>query len=171
MVDFWHGAQHLSAAANLQPKLTPHERTVRASAWGRLLKAGRAEEVATEIELRAKGVRGEQRRALDNHAAYFRDNADRMRYAELRSSAVPLGTGVVESAIRRVVNLRIKGSGIFWTEENAERVLVLRARLKAGRWRDLEDEVFARAGDLQGRALRAHRKRHPPSPSRADEAA
>jgi hypothetical protein len=170
VVDFWHAAQHVSAAANLLPKLTPCERTLRADAWKRWLKQGRPEDVAAEIELRAKGVRGDERRALDNHAAYFRDNADRMRYADLRRAGLPLSTGVVESAIRRVINLRIKGSGIFWTEENAERMLVLRARLKAGRWRELEDQVFARAGDLQGGALRVHRKRNPPHTSPRDAA-
>lgn len=172
VVDFWHAAQHVSAAANLLPKLTPYERTLRASTWKRWLKEGRPEEIAAEIELRARGSRGEARRALDNHAAYFRNNAGRMAYAELRRQGLPLGTGVVESAVRRVVNLRIKGSGIFWTEENAERMLVLRSRLKARRWRDLEDAVFARAGDLQGGALRAHKDRHPPPPtSPTDQAA
>jgi hypothetical protein len=29
--------------------------------------------------------------------------------------ALPIGSGAVESGIRRVVNLRLKGNGIFWT--------------------------------------------------------
>ncbi len=32
-----------------------------------------------------------------------------MRYADFRARGLPIGTGVVESAIRRIVNLRLKG--------------------------------------------------------------
>jgi hypothetical protein len=36
-----------------------------------------------------------------------------------------LGSGAIESSIRRVINLRLKGNGIFWLEENAEAILAL----------------------------------------------
>jgi len=42
--------------------------------------------------------------------------------------------GAVESAIRRVVNLRLKGPCIFWCKESAEAILMLRSYHKAGRW-------------------------------------
>ena len=47
-----------------------------------------------------------------------------------------MGSGAVESAVRRVVNLRMKGNSIFWLEENAESFLHLRCAYKAGRWRE-----------------------------------
>ena len=34
-----------------------------------------------------------------------------------------MGSGAIESTIRRVINLRLKGNGIFWTEDNAEAVI------------------------------------------------
>ena len=37
-----------------------------------------------------------------------------------------LGSGAIESAIRRVINLRLKGNSISWYEENAEGMLMLR---------------------------------------------
>jgi len=37
----------------------------------------------------------------------------------------------------------MKGPGIFWEVENAERMLILRAHLKAGRWSELEEDVFS----------------------------
>ena len=43
---------------------------------------------------------------------------------------VALGSGAVESAIRRVINLRLKGNGMFWTEENAESMLGFRQKIK-----------------------------------------
>jgi len=159
VVDFWHAIEHAHEAAALLPGLTAYERSLRARAFRKLLRAGKPEDVAAEIARGAAGRRGEAKAALENHAAYFRDNAERMRYDQLRKDGLPLGTGVVESAIRRVVNLRMKGPGIFWSEENAERMLLLRSRLKAGRWRDLEDAAFARARGPQGRALQEELRR------------
>jgi len=49
---------------------------------------------------------------------------------------IPIGSGAIESAIRRVVNLRLKGAGMFWLEANAEAFLHLRCQLKVGRWND-----------------------------------
>src|SRR5262245_35090426 len=51
--------------------------------------------------------------------------------------SIPLGSGSVESAIRRVVNMRMKGNGTFWRRDNAEIMLLLRSYLKAGRLDDL----------------------------------
>ena len=42
-----------------------------------------------------------------------------MNYATYARRGLPLGSGAVESAIRRVINLRLKGNGMFWTVENA----------------------------------------------------
>ena len=58
---------------------------------------------------------------LDKHEAH-------LRYDWFRYRRRPLGSGAVESAIRRVINLRLKGNGIYWREENAEAILVLRQR-------------------------------------------
>ncbi len=43
---------------------------------------------------------------------------------------------LIESAVRRVVNLRLKGNGLLWLEANAEAVLVMRAAVLTGRWQE-----------------------------------
>ncbi len=50
---------------------------------------------------------------------------------------MPIGSGAIESTIRRVINLRMKGNGIYWREENAEAIFQLRAALLSGRWDDI----------------------------------
>jgi hypothetical protein len=60
----------------------------------------------------------------------------------------PAGSGVVESAIRRVINLRLKGNGIYWREENADAMWVLRAAVLTGRWQEtLERTQLATSRD------------------------
>ena len=68
-------------------------------------------------------------------------------YADFARRGIPLGSGGVESAIRRVVNLRLKGPSIFWRKGNAECMLHLRSYLKAGRWDELMRRVMHRSPD------------------------
>jgi hypothetical protein len=56
-----------------------------------------------------------------------------MAYPALKALQLPIGRGAVESAIRRVVNLRLKGPCLFGYRENAEKMLMLRAYYQAGR--------------------------------------
>lgn len=58
---------------------------------------------------------------------------------------VPIGSGAVESAVRRIVNMRMKGNARFWLEENGEGMLLMRSYLKAGRIDDLSKWVHARS--------------------------
>ena len=51
--------------------------------------------------------------------------------------------GGASSAVRRVINLRLKGPGIFWHEEHAEQMLLLRAYYKSNHWQVLTNKAFA----------------------------
>ena len=51
---------------------------------------------------------------------------------------LPIGSGAIESSIRRVVNLRLKGASIYWNEDTAQEILMLRCYYKAGRWNDVK---------------------------------
>ncbi len=67
--------------------------------------------------------------------------AGRLRSNCFRCRGVPLGSGAIESTIRRVINLRLKGTSIDWTEENAEAVFQLRAAVVSGRWEEIVDHT------------------------------
>ena len=70
--------------------------------------------------------------------AYLRRHgeAGRLAYTSFRGLGLPLGSGAIESSIRRVINLRLKGNGIFWKETAAESMLQLRALVISNRWDD-----------------------------------
>jgi len=91
---------------------------------------------------------------------YFYNNESRMNYRGCRKRKQPTGSGAVESAIRRIVNLRLKGNGIFWGIENAEGLLFLRCQTVAGRWNKFMTAVIQpkeqwREGDASTAWLRA----------------
>jgi hypothetical protein len=69
--------------------------------------------------------------------------AGHMNYAEARRRKFPIGSGVIESTVRRVVNLRLKGASVYWKESNAEDMLLLRCLYKANRWKYLRNNETA----------------------------
>ena len=56
----------------------------------------------------------------------WRLGQDPSRLTEL---GLPLGSGAIESGIRRVINLRLKNNGMFWREKHAEAMLQVRAQI------------------------------------------
>src|SRR6185436_7558745 len=77
-------------------------------------------------------------KAITRALRYVEAHAYRMRYVTLEARKLPIGSGQVESAVRRVVNLRFKAPGSFWTATTVSGLMHLRAAFKAGRW----DEVM-----------------------------
>jgi hypothetical protein len=82
--------------------------------------------------------RGRNSKAIRKHRDYFIKNQSRMTYAKLMAMKLPIGSGAIESTVRRVINLRLKGSSLFWCRASAEAILLLRSYYKAGRWKMLK---------------------------------
>ena len=79
-------------------------------------------------------------RAMKTELAYLRKHlkAGRLNYDRMEKRGLPIGSGGIESTIRRVVNLRLKGNGQMWREENAEGMILLRAAALTGRWEEMQ---------------------------------
>jgi hypothetical protein len=103
---------------------------------------------------------------LDENAPVWTDilyleqhgEAGHLDYAKFRRRKLPVGSGAIESAIRRVINLRMKGNSIFWKEENAEGILALRNLVLSGRWND----TFAKITESMARDRRLNWQWHSP---------
>jgi hypothetical protein len=140
LVDFYHAVEHLGVIAGQKSRWTIQQRKAWVKRQRRRLLKGQTQEVLAEIET----VCGPRCGAvLKRERGYFRRNitAGRMDYHRLAQEKWPIGSGAIESAIRRVINLRLKGAGTFWHKKSAEAVLCLRAYYKAGRWKNLENQV------------------------------
>ncbi len=82
----------------------------------------------------SKSIGESGNKKLAREKNYFISNAASINYRFFKRMRMPIGSGAIESAIRRVVNLRLKGTGMFWIKENAEGLLHLRCQLKSGNW-------------------------------------
>ena len=131
LLDFYHAVEHLAAVAALRKNWSAKERKSWIRKQRRLLSKGQSDQV---IEAVKKICKGRNSKAITTQRNYFLRNQQRMDYPRLKDLNLPLGSGAVESAVRRVVNLRLKGPCIFWYKENASKMLMLRAFYKAGRW-------------------------------------
>ena len=76
--------------------------------------------------------RGRTAGKIRTHLNYFLKNRHRFAYTTMVGLGLPRGSGAVESAIRRVINLRIKGASIYWLPESVDAILLLRSFYKSG---------------------------------------
>ncbi len=71
----------------------------------------------------------EAAKTLETERGYFRANAERMRYSTYRDQGLSVGSGVVESAAKHLVQQRMKRAGMRWSELGARAILHLRCAL------------------------------------------
>jgi hypothetical protein len=65
---------------------------------------------------------------------YLFHNRQRLRYHEFRRLGCPIGSGVIESACKLVVQARMKQAGMQWSRSGASAMLALRSVLLSDRW-------------------------------------
>jgi hypothetical protein len=140
LIDFFHATQHINAVAKLRKNMKPKQRKSWVTKQCKQLKVGNVDIVIDEIQ---KYCRGRNSKSIRTELNYFKKNRHRMRYAKVATLHMPIGSGAVESAVRRVVNLRMKGSSIFWCKSNAEHLLMLRSYYKSGRWEQFKKMAFS----------------------------
>ena len=75
----------------------------------------------------------------------YKANRDRMRYDLYRTCGLPVGSGIVESACKRIVGNRRKKSGCRWSKAGANAVLAVKCCFENMRWPDFLDWRACRA--------------------------
>jgi hypothetical protein len=130
LIDFYHAVEHLGKVAALRKNWSTTQRKSWVRKHRRLLLQGRVDEVVGAVQAICRGRNSKEIRTQRN---YFVKNMTRMAFDQIRALKMPIGSGCVESAIRRVINLRLKGPCTFWCKENAEAILLLRCYWKVGR--------------------------------------
>jgi hypothetical protein len=128
-VDYYHAVEHISDIISKLRKLDKHKKDTLFKELKDLLWEGKLDQFIATVTDLANG-----RKLISDKLNYFYKNITRMQYHLLRKNKLPCGSGIVESAIRRVINLRFKSPSTFWKRENVENLIFLRAIFLAGRW-------------------------------------
>jgi hypothetical protein len=134
-IDWTHAKQNLQKAFESLPKKKAEQ--VKLEYFKELLFAGNISKIVSDVKTLFKMKASSQ--IMKKLKSYFVSNSNRMQYENNQAMKAPIGSGVIESAIRRVVNLRLKSPGSFWKLDFAEDMIYLRAQLLYGRWKHLKN--------------------------------
>jgi hypothetical protein len=141
VLDYTHAKQNLREIIDL---VCPTKQAVTTKKWKDLLWNGQMD--ALEVSIKALVTdKKKLTQALKKFTNYFAANRKRMQYAQFKAKGLPCGSGHVESAIRRVINLRLKAPGTFWLKEMAECFLFLRSQVISGRWKIFIENLLSLA--------------------------
>jgi hypothetical protein len=160
VLDFCHAAHHVSLAL----QTLGLEETQRRETYGglrKLLKQSRYDKVVDQLIEWARDQPKNSKvwteiRYLNSHG-----QEGHLNYATFRRRGIPCGSGAVESAIRRVINQRLKSNAMYWLQENAEAMFAVRATLLCDRW----EETLTRVRHTMARDRRLDWKWNAPNTS------
>lgn len=144
VLDWAHAVEHLTKVLNACGNLSEKQRKGWLDKQRKRLKKGQLAAVLEDLHALCRGRRAA---TIRKEIAYFEEHAHRMRYDHFQRMGLPIGSGAVESAIRRIVNLRMKGNGIFWTPNNIQRMLYIRCQLLSGRWQAFIQALLCNEGE------------------------
>jgi hypothetical protein len=169
ILDFPHGVEHLSAAA--QATFGPE--TAAATAWlteqAHVLKYHDPDTVLAELRALPTAQARDPAAAAAARAAtlgYLAQRRDQIRYPEFLARGYPIASGCVESANKLVVEARLKGSGMHWAPAHVNPLLALRTAVCNDRWAEAWPRACAqRRADERARRQARHRAHRPPPPS------
>jgi hypothetical protein len=138
ILDFFHASEHLWTVARARFAGD----AAGASGWIDRQKARLMDNRVTEV---VEDVRSWQpdkeadREVRRKELAYLAQNAGRMKYKTYKDAGFHIGSGVMESSCRWVVQQRMKGAGMRWSRQGAESMLHLRTAWCSRKPSDLID--------------------------------
>lgn len=130
LLDFWHVSEYLAGAARvIDPK--------KAEPWRRRQQDHLLENKSDKV-LRAllPHVEPEDQKEAPVRSAhrYLCERTEQLDYAGARAADLPIGSGEVEGSHGHVVQERLKLTGCWWKQPNAEAMLGLRVARANGLW-------------------------------------
>ncbi len=105
-------------------------------------------------ELRAVVAAHADMPQLATQLAYLEKREAQLQYPQFQRDGWPIGSGLVESANKLVVEDRLKGAGMHWADPNVNPMLALRNAICNDRW----DEVWSGIEAEQGRQSAERRR-------------
>ena len=132
ILDFAHAAEYLTAIAQTSGVAGPLLSPARLAELRHALKhAGPA---AVLPSLRTLVATQPTNTDLASQLAYLETREAQLQYPHFIAEGWPIGSGMVESANKLVVEDRLKGAGMHWAEANVNPLLALRNAVCNDRW-------------------------------------
>lgn len=132
ILDWCHATEYLGDVATV----VWGAGTAEAKAWFETQKTTLLTTTAQEVlaTLRALTLTGEAAKVRNKALHYLEQREAQIAYATFRELGYPIGSGIVESANKLVVEDRLKRSGMRWSREQVNPLLALRGSAASGEW-------------------------------------
>lgn len=85
-----------------------------------------------------------QEQVVSGNLAYLKKREEQIQYPNFQAQGWPIGSGIVESGNKLVVEARLKGSGMHWHERHVNPMLALRTMICSKRWKQEWPRIEAR---------------------------
>ncbi len=137
ILDFFHVSEYLWAVARCAFTTQAEAQATWVDTQQQALKQSQWSTVVQAAQ-RLPPTSSDLRAAVERLVSYLTNNQSRLDYQRYLSQNLMIGSGIVESSNRRIVTMRLKQSGMFWSKFGAEAVMALRASYLSGsqRWHD-----------------------------------
>jgi hypothetical protein len=129
IIDLFHARQHLSEAVDLLTFPSKYSRNQFYNQCSHILDMGDIDRLAM---LLSQHTTDRNRDIIMKKLEYFTENKSRMRYGLFRAAGLFIGSGIIESACKSIVENRLNGSGMRWLKKNAANVVDLRCAIYSG---------------------------------------
>ncbi len=129
ILDFYHAAQHLWQAAgvyhNGNPARTPQMWFDR---MRHQLRHGFGKRIIKELDWLSKSKNTDEltKPILRQVRDYLKTHINHIQYRQFKKQGLPIGSGMVESACKWLIQQRFKGTGMRWSEDGFNHLLHLR---------------------------------------------
>jgi hypothetical protein len=133
ILDFPHAGEHISLIGEyLHGEGTPQTQQWINQRLHRLKHEGPTELL---VEFHQLQDQYPQENAVTGNLAYLEKRQAQMQYPLFQDQGWPIGSGIVESGNKLVVEVRLKGSGMHWADEHVNPMLAIRNILCSDRWK------------------------------------
>lgn len=142
ILDFAHAAEHISQIGDfLHGEHTPESKT-----WldKHLHQLKHVDPKKMLLEFQKLQRKHPQEQVVTGNLAYLKKREKQIQYPTFQAQGWPIGSGIVESGNKLVVEARLKGSGMHWTEAHVNPMLALRNIVCSNRWKEEWPKIEAR---------------------------
>ena len=140
MLDFYHAAQQPVEGQRRPGWTGGRPKPAGGLRWARhRLRHGMPDGVLADLAeaLDVEGLPATARETLTTVYAYLERHREHINYARYKELGLPLGSGMVESACKWLIQQRFKGVGMRWSEDGFNHLLHLRLAWVNGRFEAL----------------------------------